>query len=77
VSGERGANAKCVGVANFIVRNHATNLLAAESAAIENRFAFLAVRALFFLFGTIRRRLRVVNVNVNGFGAGAAGIRAH
>jgi hypothetical protein len=45
-SGERGANAKRVGVANFIVRNHATNLLAGESAAIENRFAFIPVRAL-------------------------------
>jgi hypothetical protein len=45
-SGERGANAKRVGVANFIARNHATNLLAAESAAIENRFAFIPVRSL-------------------------------
>src|SRR4029077_15836497 len=34
-SGERGANAKRVGVANFILRNHATNLLAVESTAIE------------------------------------------
>src|SRR4029453_5018561 len=45
-SGERGVNAKRVGVANFIVRNHATNLLAAEFAAIQNRFAFIPVRAL-------------------------------
>src|SRR5215211_848405 len=45
-SGERGANAKRVRVANFILRNHATNLFAGESAAIENRFAFIPVRAL-------------------------------
>ena len=45
-SGERGANAKRVGIANFIFRNHAANLFAAESAAIKNRFAFLPVRAL-------------------------------
>src|SRR5215216_447123 len=45
-SGERGANAKRVGVADFVLRNHATNLFASESAAIENRFAFIPVRAL-------------------------------
>src|SRR6266550_727445 len=45
-SGERGANAKRVGVANFILRDHATNLFAAESATIENRFAFIPVRTL-------------------------------
>src|SRR4029450_6766775 len=45
-SSERGANAKRVGVANFIVRDHATNLLAGESTAIENRFAFIPVRPL-------------------------------
>jgi hypothetical protein len=37
--------------------NHATNLLAGESAAIENRFAFLTVRALCTgLNGTSRER---------------------
>src|SRR6266480_6356054 len=45
-SGERGANAKRVGVANFVLRDHATNLFAAESATIENRFAFIPVRTL-------------------------------
>src|SRR5882724_5465546 len=45
-SGERGAYAKRVGVANFILRDHATNLFAAESATIENRFAFIPVRTL-------------------------------
>src|SRR5262245_41703826 len=45
-SGEGGANAKRVGVATFILRNHPANLLAGESAAIENRFAFLPLRPL-------------------------------
>src|SRR4051794_30164573 len=44
-SAERGANAKCVCVANFVVCDHTTNLLAGEFAAIENRFAFLPSRA--------------------------------
>ena len=43
--GKRGANAQSIGVANFVLRDHATNLLAVESAAIENRFAFIPVRA--------------------------------
>jgi len=45
VSKKRGANAKRVGVANFIVCDHAANFFAGESAAIENRFTFLPVRA--------------------------------
>jgi len=45
-SGERGANTKGVGVANFIIRNHAANLFVGESAAIENRFALIPVRLL-------------------------------
>src|SRR5262245_2131787 len=45
-SGQGGANAKCVAVANFILRNHPANLLAGESLAIEDRFAFIPVRAL-------------------------------
>src|SRR5262249_8383606 len=42
--GERRANAECVCVANFIFRNHPANLLAGESAAIKNGFAFLPLR---------------------------------
>ena len=45
-SSERGANTKGVRVANFIVRDHAANLFAGESATIENRFAFILFRAL-------------------------------
>ena len=44
-SGERCANTKGVRVANFIILNHAANLFAGESATIENRFAFLPIRA--------------------------------
>src|SRR5215471_9712320 len=43
--GERGANAKRVSVANFIRRDHVMDFLAGEPAAIENRFAFISVRA--------------------------------
>jgi hypothetical protein len=45
-SGEGGANAKRIGIANFILRNHLANLFAGESSAIKDRFAFLPVRAL-------------------------------
>src|SRR5262249_3663076 len=46
-SGKRGADAKCVSVANFVLRNHVANLFAGESPAIKNRFAFLRVWTLY------------------------------
>src|SRR5215471_12067152 len=45
-SGEGGANAKRIGIANFILRNHLANLFAGESSAIKDRFAFLPVRPI-------------------------------
>src|SRR5947207_8694310 len=38
--GERGADGKCVSVANLVVRNHATDFSNSKLAAIENPFAF-------------------------------------
>src|SRR5437870_6749757 len=44
---ERRANAQCIGVANFVLRDHAANLLHSKFAAIENRFRFLSSLGLF------------------------------
>ena len=43
---ERGANTQRVGVANFVLRDHAANLLYGKLAAIENRFRFISIRGL-------------------------------
>jgi len=44
---ERGANTQRIGVANFVLRDHAANFLHRKFAAIENRFSFVSRRALF------------------------------
>src|SRR5206468_8476949 len=38
--------AKRIGIANFVLRDHAANLLYGKLAAIENRFRFISIRRL-------------------------------
>src|SRR5438093_2605003 len=44
---QRRANAQRIGVANFVLRNHAANFIHSKFTAIENRFSFVSRRSLF------------------------------
>ena len=46
---EGRTNTQGVGVANFVLRDHAANLLYGKLAAIENRFRFISIRGLLTL----------------------------